>query len=90
MFRVDYVKTRTLGSTVLEREEGTHTFAPTGHRRVDRVVDGARTTEVITPSIAGDGVQFVLYHARRIARRAPLDSQRAQGGQCDASGVAGR
>ena len=32
MFRVDYVKTRTHGATVLEREEGTHTFASTGHR----------------------------------------------------------
>ena len=33
MFRVEYVKTRTVGSTVVEREEGTHTLAPTGHRR---------------------------------------------------------
>jgi len=34
MYRVDYVKTRTRGATVLELEEGTHTFAPTGHRRM--------------------------------------------------------
>ena len=42
MFRVDYVRTRTRGATVQEREEGTHTFALTGHRRVDREVDGLR------------------------------------------------
>ncbi len=53
MFRVDYVKTRTVGATEVEREEGTHTFAPTGHRRMDRVVDGERTTTEIPPWASG-------------------------------------
>lgn len=73
MFRVDYVKTRTVGSTMVEREEGSHTFAATGHRRVDRAVHGQRSSEVIVPVIARDGVRFVLDHGRRTVRRAPLD-----------------
>ena len=73
MFRVDYVKTRTLGATVLEREEGTHTFATTGHRRMDRVVDGERTTtEIVVPGTAGGG-QIVIDYSRGVVRTGPLN-----------------
>ena len=74
MFRVDYVKTRTRGATVLEREEGTHTFAPTGHRRVDRVVDGERTTtEIVAPGAAGGGSQIVIDYSQGVVRTGPLN-----------------
>ena len=74
MFRVDYVKTRTRGATVLEREEGTHTFAPTGHRRMDRVVDGERTTtEIVVPGAAGGGSQIVIDYSQGVVRTGPLN-----------------
>ena len=74
MFRVDYVKTRTLGATVLEREEGTHTFALTGARRMDRVVDGERTTtEIVVPGTAGGGSQIVIDYSRGVVRTGPLN-----------------
>ena len=74
MFRVDYVKTRTLGATVLEREEGTHTFATTGHRRMDRMVDGERTTtEIVVPGTAGGGSQIVIDYSRGVVRTGPLN-----------------
>ena len=74
MFRVDYVKTRTRGATVLEREEGTHTFAPTGHRRMDRVVDGERTTtEIVAPVAAGGGSQIVIDYSQGVVRTGPLN-----------------
>ena len=43
-------RTRTRGAR--EREEGTHTFALTGHRRVCREADGERVTEITIPAIA--------------------------------------
>ena len=53
-----------------EREEGTHTFALRGHRRVDREVDGRRITEITIPVIAAaDGVLFVIDHNLRVVRR---------------------
>ena len=76
MFRVDYVKTRTVGATVVEREEGTHTFAPTGHRRMDRVVDGERTTtEIVVPATAttGAGSQIVIDYSLGVVRTGPLN-----------------
>ena len=74
MYRVDYVKTRTLGAAVLEREEGTHTFAPTGHRRVDRVVDGEpTTTEIVAPGAAGGGSQIVIDYSLGVVRTGPLN-----------------
>ena len=74
MYRVDYVKTRTRGATVLEREEGTHTFAPTGHRRMDRVVDGERTTtEIVAPGAAGGGSQIVIDYSQGVVRTGPLN-----------------
>lgn len=74
MFRVDYVKTRTVGATVVEREEGTHTFAPTGHRRMDRVVDGERTTtEIVVPATAGAGSQIVIDYSEGVVRTGPLN-----------------
>ena len=74
MFRVDYVKTRTRGATVLEREEGTHTFAPTGHRRVDRVVAGERTTtEIVAPGAAGGGSQIVIDYSQGVVRTGSLN-----------------
>ena len=79
MFRVDYVKTRTVGATVVEREEGTHTFAPTGHRRMDRVVDGERTTtEIVVPATddpadAGAGSQIVIDYSQGVVRTGPLN-----------------
>ena len=75
MFRVDYVKTRTRGATVLEREEGTHTFASTGHRRMDRVVDGERTTtEIVVPGAAGSsGSQIVIDYSQGVVRTGPLN-----------------
>ena len=74
MYRVDYVKTRTRGATVLELEEGTHTFAPTGHRRVDRVVDGERTTtEIVVPETAGGGRQIVIDYSQGVVRTGSLN-----------------
>ena len=74
MFRVDYVKTRTLGATVVEREEGTHTFAPTGHRRMDRMVDGERTTtEIVVPGAGGGGSQIVIDYSLGVVRTGPLN-----------------
>ena len=74
MFRVDYVRSRTRGATLQEHEEGTHTFALTGHRRVDRAVDGRRITEITIPVIAAaDGVLFVIDHSLSVVRRAPLN-----------------
>ena len=79
MFRVDYVKTRTVGATEVEREEGTHTFAPTGHRRMDRVVDGERTTtEIVVPATddpadAGAGSQIVIDYSEGVVRTGPLN-----------------
>lgn len=74
MYRVDYVKTRTRGATVLEREEGTHTFAGTGHRRVDRVVDGERTTtEIVVPESADGGRQIVIDYSQGVVRTGPLN-----------------
>ena len=74
MFRVDYVKTRTVGAAVVEREEGTHTFAPTGHRRMDRVVDGERTTtEIVVPATAGAGSQIVIDYSQGVVRTGPLN-----------------
>lgn len=79
MFRVDYVKTRTVGATVVEREEGTHTFTPTGHRRMDRVVDGERTTtEIVVPATdapagAGAGSQIVIDYSQGVVRTGPLN-----------------
>lgn len=75
MYRVDYVKTRTRGATVLEREEGTHTFAPSGHRRMDRVVDGERTTtEIVVPETSGDGgSQIVIDYSQGVVRTGPLN-----------------
>ena len=73
MFRVDYVKTRTHGATVLEREEGTHTFAWTGHRRMDRVVDGERTTtEIVVPGTDGGGRQIVIDYGLEVVRTGAL------------------
>ena len=74
MYRIDYVKMRTRGATVLEREEGTHTFAPTGHRRVDRLVDGERTTtEIVVPDTAGSGRQIVIDYNQGVVRTGPLN-----------------
>ena len=74
MFRVDYVKTRTRGATVLEQEEGTHTFAPPGHRRVDRVVDGERTTtEIVAPGAGGGSSQIVIDYRQGVVRTGPLN-----------------
>ena len=76
MFRVDYVKTRTVGAMVVEREEGTHTFAPTGHHRMDRVVDGERTTtEIVVPATAttGGGSQIVIDYSLGVVRTGPLN-----------------
>ena len=79
MFRVDYVKTRTVGATVVEREEGTHTFTPTGHRRMDRMVDGERTTtEIVVPATdapagAGAGSQIVIDYGQGVVRTGPLN-----------------
>ena len=74
MYRVDYVKTRTRGATVLEREGGTHTFTPTGHRRVDRVVDGERTTtEIVVPGADGGGSQIVIDYGLGVVRTGPLN-----------------
>ena len=74
MFRVDYVKTRTRGATVLEREEGRHTFAATGHRRVDRMVDGERTTtEIVAPESADGGRQIVIDYSQGVVRTGPLN-----------------
>ena len=74
MYRVDYVKTRTRGATVLEREEGTHTFTPTGHRRMDRVVDGERTTtEIVVPGTDGGGTQIVIDYGLGVVRTGPLN-----------------
>ena len=73
MFRVDYVKTRTHGATVLEREEGTHTVASTGHRRMDRVVDGERTTtEIVVPGTDGSGRQIVIDYGLEVVRTGAL------------------
>ena len=83
MYRVDYVKTRTRGATVLELEEGTHTFAPTGHRRVDRVVDGERTTtEIVVPEPAGSGRQIVIDYSQGSCARARSTSRRELGARC--------
>lgn len=74
MYRVDYVKTRTVGATVVEREEGTRTFAPTGHRRLDRVVDGERTTtEIVVPATTGAGGQIVIDYSLGVVRTGPLN-----------------
>ncbi len=74
MYRVDYVKTRTRGATLLEREEGTHTFTPTGHRRMDRVVDGERTTtEIVVPGADGGGSQIVIDYGLGVVRTGPLN-----------------
>ena len=74
MFRVDYVKTRTVGATVVEREEGTHTFAATGHRRLDRVVDGERTTtEIVVPPTTDAGSQIVIDYGLGVVRTGPLN-----------------
>ena len=74
MFRVDYVKTRTVGATEVEREEGTHTFAPTGHRRMDRVVDGERTTtEIVVPGTGGGGRQIVIDYGLGVVRTGLLN-----------------
>ena len=74
MFRVDYVKTRTVGATVVEREEGTHTFAATGHRRVDRVIDGERTTtEIVVPPTTDAGSQIVIDYGLGVVRTGPLN-----------------
>ncbi len=74
MYRVDYVKTRTRGATLLEREEGTHTFTPTGHRRMDRVVDGERTTtEIVAPGADGGGSQIVIDYGLGVVRTGPLN-----------------
>ena len=74
MYRVEYVKTRTRGATVLEREEGTHTFTPTGHRRMDRVVDGGRTTtEIVVPVADGGGSQIVIDYGLGVVRTGPLN-----------------
>ena len=74
MFRVDYVKTRTVGATVVEREEGTHTFTPTGHRRMDRMVDGERTTtEIVVPATTGAGSQIVIDYSLGVVRTGPLN-----------------
>ena len=74
MYRVDYVKTRTRGATLLEREEGTHTFTPAGHRRMDRVVDGERTTtEIVVPGADGGGSQIVIDYGLGVVRTGPLN-----------------
>ncbi len=74
MFHVGYIRTRTLGTEVQVRERGTFTFAPLGHRRVDREIDGERLAEVAIPAIvASDGVLFVIDHNHREARRAPVN-----------------
>ena len=74
MLRVDYVKTRTVGATVVEREGGTHTFAATGHRRLDRVVDGERTTtEIVVPPTTDAGSQIVIDYGLGVVRTGPLN-----------------
>ena len=88
MYRVDYVKTRTRGATLLEREEGTHTFTPTGHRRMDRVVDGERTTtEIVVPGADGGGSQIVIDYGLGVVRTGPLNV--ATGAQASFPGLPG-
>ena len=88
MYRVDYVKTRTRGATLLEREEGTHTFTPTGHRRVDRVVDGERTTtEIVVPVADGGGSQIVIDYGLEVVRTGPLNV--ATGAEASIPGLPG-
>ena len=88
MYRVDYVKTRTRGATLLEREEGTHTFTPTGHRRMDRVVDGERTTtEIVVPGADGGGSQIVIDYGLGVVRTGPLNV--ATGAEASIPGLPG-
>ena len=105
MFRVDYVKTRTVGATVVEREEGTHTFTPTGHRRMDRMVDGERTTTEIVvpaPAVAGSqividypapavaGSQIVIDYSLGVVRTGPLNVATSAQGRSGTGGAGGR
>ena len=56
------------------REEGTHTFAATGHRRLDRVVDGERTTtEIVVPPTTDAGSQIVIDYGLGVVRTGPLN-----------------
>lgn len=74
MFVVDYTTTRTYGSTVLSSEEGTHTFSHSGYRRVDREVNGERTTEIYIPALGSDeGEKIEINHTLNVARRGPLN-----------------
>lgn len=73
MFRVDYLTTRTYGETEMGREVGTWTFAPAGHWRVDREVNGELTTEVLIPGDRpGEGERIEVNHSLGTARRGPL------------------
>ena len=73
MFRVDYLTTRTYGGAEMDREVGTWTFAPAGHWRVDREVNGELTTEVLIPGDRpGEGERIEVNHTLGTARRGPL------------------
>ena len=72
MFRVAYVATKTLGTTVLDREEGVHTFSPEGFHRIDREIDGERPTEISIPaSTEGEAERIEINHTLGTARRGP-------------------
>ncbi len=72
MFRVDYIATKTLGATVVEREVGVHTFSPEGHYRVDREIAGERSTEMLIPeSTEVEAERIEINHSLGTVRRGP-------------------
>ena len=74
MFVVETSTTLTHGPTVVREEKNTHTFASSGFRRVDREINGERTTDVTIPRTASaDAERIVINHTLGVARRGPLD-----------------
>ena len=55
-------------------ETGTHTFARDGRHRLDREVNGERTTRLSLPDRGvGGGERIEINHTARVARRGPLN-----------------
>lgn len=73
MLRVDYVHSRILGETMIQREEGTHVFSMQGYQRIDRQTGDERTTEIFIPAINAveTAERIEINHTLGTVRRGP-------------------